>query len=251
MLLSYDLHIHTALSPCGDEDMTPNNIVNMALLKGLDVIAITDHNICGNAKACMEAAEGTGLIVLPGLEVESCEAVHNLCIFKDIESAKQMERAVLESLPDIKNRPDIFGREIFMDRYDNETGEENILLLNSTLLSIYDIKERTEALGGVYIPAHVDRDAYGILASLGIFPEDLNVKLLEVSKSAPKGFKEDFMKQYGGDFEFITSSDAHYLENIAEREHFIDVFKKTPNEIVEKLRKLSKNGNVLNKRQKN
>lgn len=244
MQLSYDLHIHTALSPCGDEDMTPNNIVNMSILKGLDVIAITDHNICGNAKACMDAAEGTGLIVLPGLEVESCEAVHNLCIFEDIESAKEMERIVLESLPNIKNRPDIFGREIFLDRNDNECGEEDILLLNSSFLSIYDIKEKTEELGGVYIPAHIDREAYGILASLGIFPEDIGVKLLEVSQSAPDGFTEDFERQYGKGYAFITSSDAHYLENISERRHFLDACKKTPYKIVEKLRYLSKNGNV-------
>ena len=44
MNIAVDLHMHSCLSPCGDELMTPNNIVNMAKLKGLDAIAVCDHN---------------------------------------------------------------------------------------------------------------------------------------------------------------------------------------------------------------
>jgi len=40
--LYYDLHLHSCLSPCGDDESTPGNIVGMAVVKGLQVIALTD-----------------------------------------------------------------------------------------------------------------------------------------------------------------------------------------------------------------
>ena len=108
MKLYYDLHIHSALSPCGDNDMTPNNIVNMSLLKGLDVIAVTDHNSCGNVRAVQKAAEGR-LLVIPGMEIETSEEVHILGLFPCIESAEEMEGIIKDLSAPIKNRPEIFA----------------------------------------------------------------------------------------------------------------------------------------------
>ena len=109
MKLYYDLHIHSALSPCGDMDMTPNNIVNMSIIKGLDIIAVSDHNSVGNVRSCLKVAERSDLVVVPAMEVETSEEVHVLCLFPDIESAEKMAEQVYAALGDIKNRPEIFG----------------------------------------------------------------------------------------------------------------------------------------------
>ena len=136
MKLFYDLHIHSALSPCGDMDMTPNNIVNMSIIKGLDIIAVSDHNSVGNVEAVISAANGKELLVVPAMEVETSEEVHVLCLFPDISSAKKMAGAVKKSLSGIKNKPEIFGRQIFMNDMDQITVEEENLLVSATSLSI-------------------------------------------------------------------------------------------------------------------
>ena len=85
----YDLHIHSVLSPCGDDDMTPCNIVGMSKLLGLDVIAITDHNSTGNAEAVMKCGQAMGLTVVPGMELETREEVHVLMLFEDLSKANE------------------------------------------------------------------------------------------------------------------------------------------------------------------
>jgi len=122
MKTAVDLHIHTALSPCADQDMTPNNIVNMALLKGLDVISITDHNSCDNVAAVMKAAEGK-ILVLPGIEVQTREDIHLLCYFESIETLKDFDCELRSHLYKLDNRPEIFGHQYIMDHRDRIIGE--------------------------------------------------------------------------------------------------------------------------------
>ena len=112
-MLSYEFHIHSALSPCGDMDMTPNNIVNMAKLLGLDAVAVTDHNSIGNAVSAMKVGERVGQCVIPGMEVETAEAVHVLTLYPSIDRAKPVADAVYSALPDIKNKPELFGKQAF------------------------------------------------------------------------------------------------------------------------------------------
>ncbi len=216
MKLYYDLHIHSALSPCGDEDMTPNNIVNMAMLTGLDMIALTDHNSCRNVRAVMKAAEGK-LRVIPGMEIETAEEVHVLCYFKDIDALEDMGRLVESSMSGIKNQPEIFGRQLIMDEEDNITGEVENLLVSAISLDIYEVAAEVKKRGGVFVPAHIDRTSYSVLSNLGFMPLDLPVDAVEITaKNA-----EILSGQYKG-LPVLTSSDAHYLENIAERERFLD-----------------------------
>ena len=85
--LYYDLHIHSCLSPCGSEDMTPYNIAAMAALKGLDVIAVTDHNSCKNCPAVLAAAKEYGVLALPGMELTTSEEVHAVCLFETLDAA--------------------------------------------------------------------------------------------------------------------------------------------------------------------
>ena len=123
-----DLHIHSCLSPCAEEDMTPNNIVNMSVLKGLDIIGVTDHNSAKNAAAVFEAGKRAGLVVVPGMELCTLEEVHLLCLFKNLEDVENFQDIVYGNLPPIKNREDIFGSQIIMNSRDEITGQEEILL---------------------------------------------------------------------------------------------------------------------------
>jgi len=212
MSLYYDLHIHSALSPCGDEDMTPNNIVNMAYIKGLDIIAITDHNSCKNARAVMKAGKGV-IKVVPGMEVTTSEEVHTLCLFPDIESAEDMGEFVRMHMTGVKNQPEIFGRQLIMNAEDEIVGEEEELLVNAVNLDIYEVSDATKKRGGLFIPAHIDKSSYSVTANLGFLPPDLYVDGLEITERGLAEYKEKY-PEYG----VITDSDAHYLENIAERE---------------------------------
>lgn len=221
------MHIHSALSPCGDNDMTPNNIVNMSLLKGLDVIAITDHNTCGNAAAVMAAA-GENLLVIPGMEVETSEEVHMACYFPTLDAALAMEREVKKALPPIKNRPEIFGNQYYMNENDEITGEEETLLVSATMLDIYEVVALVKSLGGAAVPAHIDRSSYSVLSNLGFMPPDLEVSALEITEKARNSLAGNYP-----DFRIITNSDAHYLENIAERQFWLDLARKNAQTVVD------------------
>lgn len=240
MKLYYDLHIHTGLSPCGDSDMSPNNIVNMALLKELDCIAITDHNACGNVRAVMEAAAGTELLVIPGMEVETAEEIHVLCLFPHLESATAVWEAVDKSLPGIRNKEEIFGRQLFFDSADNVTGSCDKLLVTATGLSLYELFPLVEGAGGVAIPAHIDRSSYSIVSSLGSIPPDLDIGLVEFSKTAdPEAFIHEYEASFPQRLAYLQNSDAHYLGDISERERYLE-FEEAPNaeEVIRKLKKL-------------
>lgn len=209
MKIFVDLHIHTALSPCADNDMTPNNIVNMAKIKGLDAIAITDHNSCENVNACIEAGKAADVIVIPGMELQTKEEIHLICLFKDLNSAQEFQKYVYNRLPSIENVVELFGQQLLFDSNDNIIGHKRELLLSSVDISLDDAVSNVKKLNGVCIPAHVDREAYSIISNLGFIPDYLNLRTIEVSN-----------KHYGKyrGFRTITNSDAHYLIDILERE---------------------------------
>ena len=213
----YDLHIHSALSPCGDNDMTPNNIVNMSIIKGLDMIAITDHNTCGNVEAAMKVA-GDNLFIIPGMEIETSEEIHVVSYFPDIQRAKEAEKIVKSHLPKIKNDTAIYGNQYYMDENDEIMGEEENLLVTATDLDIYSVFEIVRSVGGVALPAHIDRSSYSVLSNLGFLPEDLGIKAVEITPRRRQMLEKEYEK-----YIILSNSDAHYLENIMEREFCIDI----------------------------
>lgn len=229
MKVYYDIHIHSALSPCGDNDMTPNNIVNMALLKGLDVIAVADHNTCRNVKSVMKVAEDR-LLVIPAMEIETSEEVHMLTLFPELSMAEEMERILIEKSNSVKNRPEIFGNQYIMNEYDEIIGEEERLLVTATGLDIYEVVRQAQGLGGVAIPAHIDRSSYSVLSNLGFIPPDLKIGTVEIT---PKN-REKMQNEYDK-FEVISNSDAHYLWDISERNFALDISNKNICEILSKL----------------
>ena len=239
MKYAVDLHIHSALSPCADKEMTPNNIVNMAIVKGLDAIALTDHNSGANLQAVSNCAKNSGLLFIPGMEVETSEEVHLICIFIDVENALEMQRYVYDALPDIKNRDDIFGNQFILDENDHIIGEEDRMLITATSLNTNEVFLLVQQLGGAVIPAHVDRSSYSMISNLGMIPEDLEIKHLEISRNCDKyAFRAS--KPELDRFSLIKSSDAHYLGDILERESFLELKELNPQAIIDAIRNANK-----------
>lgn len=213
----YDLHIHSALSPCGDDDMTPNNIVNMAALGGLDIIAISDHNTCGNLLAAKAVADKAGIMLVPAMELETAEEIHVLCLFASIEGALAFEsEQVAPSLADIPNNPDIFGRQILMDSMDNIVGYDPRYLLNATGISIEGLFGLVKRYGGIAVPAHIDKQTKSILSVFGIVERQMGFTCLELSKNAGPDFVLATPCLKGENYNYIYNSDAHYLGDIFE-----------------------------------
>lgn len=230
-----DLHIHTALSPCGDMDMTPNNIVGMSYLKGLDFIAITDHNTIGNVRACMKVAENSNVIVIPGMELETMEEAHFVCLFENIEMAEEFYSFSSQFFSGIKNREDIFGVQAYMDENDEIIKTEEQMLVSALSCSIYDVVPKIREIGGIIIPAHVDKSSYSIISNLGMIPEDLNFKTVEISKRTDR--EHVLMKfPYLAEKRIITSSDSHYLGDIYEEEGKINIKEKSVKALFEYLK---------------
>ena len=210
----YDLHIHSCLSPCGDDDMTPNNLAGMAALSGCQVIAITDHNTCKNAGAVMEAGREAGLMVVPGMELCTAEEAHVVCLFETLEGAMAFDQYVWENMPHIPNRPEIFGEQRLMDSQDRQIGLLEDLLLVSSFLGVDQVPEIAARYGGVAFPAHVNRDSYSVLASLGTIPPETGFTTAEVTRDCDLEALEKTCPQLK-DLKILRSSDSHYLETLA------------------------------------
>jgi len=216
MKYAYDLHIHSALSPCADDDMTPNNIAGMAAIKGLDVIAVTDHNSCGNVRAVTECAAQYGIKVIPGMELETEEEVHVVCYFPDIDTAMEMQKIVSGKMMGIKNNPQTFGNQYYMDSDDEIVGIEENLLVSATMMSFQEVFETVKKINSIAVPAHIDRTSYSVISNLGFMPPDVDIYAVEITKKNIEIWKNDY-----SEFQILTNSDAHSLGNISEKEYFL------------------------------
>ena len=199
MKIQYDLHLHSCLSPCGSDDMTPCNMVNMAALLGFDMIAITDHNSCLNAQAAIAAGKQAGVTVVPGME-----------LYVDGKSYL------------VENRPDIFGRQLIMGEGDVLLGEESRLLLNATKVTAQEASCAVRLFHGAAFPAHIDRDSFSLLASLGSIPPEAEFRAAEITAS---GDVEKLLQMYPElrDMILLLDSDAHYLENMQDPGPWLDL----------------------------
>ena len=232
--LTYDLHIHSCLSPCGDDDMTPANIVGMAALIGLDVIAVTDHNSCKNCPAVMAAARDYGITVLPGMELCTSEEVHVLCLFDTLQKAMDFDAYVDAHLLAMPNNEEIFGHQYIYGSDDTIIGSYPNLLINATDISFDDVFSLMATYGGIMIPAHIDKDSTSLLSNLGFIPPDSHFTCAEVSR--PERLKElKQMHPYLEHCRIITDSDAHYLEHIHEAVYRIHTKSREPADILKSL----------------
>lgn len=237
MELYYDFHLHSCLSPCGDKDMTPYNLVNMAKILGMDAIALTDHNTAQNCRAALEVGEKIGLTVLPGMELCTSEEVHVVCLFDDVNNAEAFSEYVLSTVPPVKNRPDIFGDQLIMDSGDGIIGTQELLLTTASGISIENAVKYVSEYGGVCYPAHIDRSSYSVISNLGMITPEMNFKAVEMTEQADWN---EYMEKYPiiKDMSVIISSDAHYLENMKEAKHTVNVNDNTAKAIVDYFRNL-------------
>ena len=217
----YDLHLHSCLSPCGDDDNTPNNIAGMASLCGLNIIALTDHNTCKNCPAFFEAAKRYGIIPIAGMELTTAEDIHVVCLFEELENAMAFDREIDKRRMKIENRKDIFGNQYILDGEDNRIGEEKYLLPNATSVSLEEAFGLVQSFGGISYPAHIDRQSNGIISVLGTFPEAPDCNIIEINQ---KEKVEEYVKKYSLEGKrVIISSDAHYLTDMRDKENFFEL----------------------------
>ena len=218
-----DLHIHSCLSPCGDDEMTPANIAGMAVVNGLNIVALTDHNSSKNCPAFFKQAKKLGIIPVAGMELTTAEDVHVVCLFRELEDAMEFDRFIEERRPKIKNKPEIFGNQHILDENDQIIGEEDDLLLNAAFLSIEEAFHEVLGRGGVCYPAHIDRPSNGIIAMLGTFPEEDPVftayELNDGDSDAEYREKYPVIQNLAR----AVSSDAHYLWDIRDKDRALEL----------------------------
>jgi len=207
-----DLHIHSCLSPCGDNDMTPGNILGMAVVKGLEIVAISDHNAARNLPAAEKIAEAYGLLLVPAIEITTSEEVHMLGYFPDVQTAVDFGAMLKAHLPPGKNKPSFFGEQLVMNEDDEVIDHEDALLIGATDLSLEECAAKVRAVGGVPVPAHINRGSNGLLVNLGMMPPSPTFTTVEVWRHLPCPMEPMENKHV------LHSSDAHYLEDIQEPE---------------------------------
>lgn len=219
LYLPAEFHLHTVLSACAEIEMIPPLIIRQAQRLGIAWLAVTDHNSAENAQAIMEAGARAGIAVLPGMEVQTREEVHLLCLFDALEPALAWQEAVFRRLPDVPNREEAFGSQLVVDADGEFVRFQERLLLTSVSLSVEQVFTMVEELGGLVIPAHVDRPAFSLLANLGIIPPGLHIPAVEISSQLTPAQAREHFPQLAG-LTLITNGDAHRLSEMRGRTLF-------------------------------
>lgn len=231
----YDLHTHSCLSPCGDNDMTPNNLVNMAALLGCEILAVTDHNTCRNAPAAVRVGEAAGVLVIPGMELCTAEEAHVVCLFEAVEAALAFDEYVAAHTMHIPNRPEIFGEQLILNERDEEISRIDRLLITATEISVNDVQALVASYGGVAFPAHVDKDAYSVTAALGAIPPEAGFRAAELSGGADRAAVLRLYPELQ-DMILLRDSDAHYLHLMQENMAQVELPARTAGALLDVLR---------------
>lgn len=199
--------------------MIPPLIVQHARDIGLNLLAITDHNASANVVAVQRAAVGSGLTVLPGMELQTQEEVHLLCLFDTLEQLNLWQNRVNAALPPLKNNEELFGAQFVVDETGDFIRSEEQLLLTSAGMNFDDAVKAVDALGGLAIPAHVNRKAFGLFANLGFLPEGLPIAAIEISRHITPEAACRTYPQIAA-YPLIQSGDVHYLDDFLGVVHF-------------------------------
>ena len=233
-----DLHIHTVLSPCGDIEMTPVNIVRKAVGMRLGIIGITDHNSTLHAKEARKIGERNGLFVMCGAEITTKEEVHVLAFVDGDEAIEKLQLFLSDNIAKIPNDPDFFGYQLVVNENEEVLYEEENLLIGAINKTIEETEEFVHSLGGIFIPAHIDKSQNSLLSQLGYMPPHLKADALELSSIC--NFS-DFMAKnsYLSKYNFIRSSDAHYLPDVGRVFTDFDISEPSFESIREAIRKSS------------
>ena len=211
--------------------MTPANLCGMAMLKGLQMIALSDHNTARNLPAAKACADAYGLLFVPGMEITTREEVHLLGYFPTVDRALEFGEFVRGHLPKKKNKPSFFGNQLVMDEDDNVIAEEDALLIGAADLPLSELVRLIRQAGGVPVPAHINRGANGLLINLGFIPEDLNLTAVEVWRGLPCAHTPQEGRVV------LHSSDAHYLGDILEASEFVELPERSVDAFLDYLRR--------------
>ncbi len=211
-----DLHIHTALSPCGDLEMGAPDIVRKAREVGLDIIGVADHNTCENFPGVAAAALSAGNVpaVLPCMETQSAEDIHILTIFPDYSVMLSYKEWLWQRIRPIANDCEYFGYQVVVDENNEIIKEEETLLIQGAGYEVDQIVEKIHELGGLAILAHVDRPAFSYPAALGPMPQDYPADAFELSCRLNSEEAAKWREKYPGRT-FIRSSDSHILSGLS------------------------------------
>jgi PHP family Zn ribbon phosphoesterase len=215
-----ELHVHTVLSPCAEVEMIPPLIVEECELRGINLIAITDHNSSANIASVQKAAQGHQLTVLPGMELQTIEEVHSLCLFDTLEQITEFQKIVSVTLPSIKNDPDHFGEQFVVDETGDFIRREEQMLIISSSLTLHRAWQIVQDLGGLFIPAHVNRKAFGLLENLGFVPLDIPIQCVEISRHLKADQAALQFPQIAG-YPLLKGGDAHRLDELAGMNEFL------------------------------
>ena len=218
----YDFHIHSCLSPCADNDMTPANIAGMATLAGLNIVALTDHNTTKNCPAFFKAAKANGIIAVAGMELTTAEDIHIVCLLEKLSEALSFGEEIEKHRIRIKNRPDIFGDQLIVDEEDNIIGIDEDLLSNATDIPYDDVPKLVKSFNGICFPAHIDREANGVIATLGTFPQEPHFNIAEFHNEE---VREEYIAKYPilKDKLLTIGSDAHFLWDIRDKSAYFEL----------------------------
>lgn len=211
--MTADLHVHTCLSPCSTLDMTPRKIVAQARLMKLEMIAVTDHNSAENVGAVMRAAAGTGLVVIPGMEITTAEEAHVLGLFGTLDGALAMQEFVYEHLTPGENDEELFGLQVIASELDEVEGICTRLLIGSTDLAVDQVVAAIQQHGGIAVAAHIDRESFSLPGQLGFIPPDLGLAAVEISRRLTLAEARERFPEYGH-YTFVAASDAHDLNQV-------------------------------------
>jgi PHP family Zn ribbon phosphoesterase len=208
-----DLHIHTLLSPCADNSMLPATVIGRAKELGIEIMAITDHNTAENVASFLEKGREMGVKIIPGMELQTSEDVHLVCLFNNLEQVGAYQEIVYQKLPPLKNKRDIFGEQWIVDKNGDKISELDRLLLVGTGISVDEAVQLVHELDGLCIASHIDRQAFSLWGHLGSLPPNLPLDGVELTAHLPRNAVQlEQIRQDG--FAYVVSSDAHYPDSI-------------------------------------
>lgn len=247
MVIRADLHLHSCVSPCGDLLMSPATIVKTLKEKNISLAALTDHNTAMNCPAFSKCCAAAGIAALYGMEAQTAEELHVLCLFPVLETAMEFCASWYDSLPDIPNNPEKTGDQVYVDDNDEIVGEVEKYLITSAPYTLDECAAKVHKLGGLVIPAHVDRPAFSMMSQLGTIVEGDWDALEFVRPQVLSEWKERLAHPENGGglhdgqgdpsrmaaaalpvvlpraYPVTTSSDAHYVEHIGRRAFELDI----------------------------
>jgi len=208
-----DLHIHSCLSPCAEMDMSPKRIVERAAEKGLDIIAISDHNSAENTGTAVRLGRMKGIVVFPGMEVNTREEVHLLAVFEHVYQALAMQEEIYRKLEG-ENDPRVFGEQVVANIHDEVEGFNERLLIGAVDMGVEEVVDKVHELGGLCMASHVDRPSYSLISQLGFIPPGLDLDGIEISTPDARRFVLNYV---GEGPPLVCFSDSHRLEQIGSR----------------------------------